>query len=160
MRDKDFKMLMEAYTTISKKKLLKEDFFYLEDWTDYLSIELNGKHYKFGGEFEVEADGWESTYDEYAAHGSASESPSLHTSGIEPSDITLIDVQYLDIIDEEENEVLLYDKNPNNTQFNHIGLPTEEVVQKAFEIFKHKLNTDHNFYSKVGSVIQKPTNEP
>jgi hypothetical protein len=168
MRDKDFKMLIEAYTNVSKKKKIINEsssfcYYYAgEDDGTELPVEIHGKHYKYSGEFKIEASQW--TADEHEDYGYNGPYVARYTSHGEayPEKLEVYDIESLTIYDEEGKEVLVYNANKNNsvTRFNHIGLPTDDILQIVFDNFKHVLDEDSSVIDAVKATAEPPKWEP
>jgi hypothetical protein len=169
MRDKDFKMLMEAYTNVSKKKLINESssetyYFAGEDEGTELPIEINGKHYKYSGEFKFEASQW--TADEHDDYGYNGPSIGRYTSHGKayPESIELEDVESVRITDESGDVVFEYG-NTNSPQaqrqgVNKLGIDPNSVLQQVFDNFKKVFETDEHIHDEVKSKAEPPEWEP
>jgi hypothetical protein len=169
MKDKDHKMLIEAYAKISnqKKIVLKESSSYTyyyageEEGTE-LPIEIKGKHYKYYAEFSIEASDW--TADDYEEYGYNGPQVAMYKSkgSAYPETLELKDVESVGILDENGKLVFEYHNtnNPQRQGVNHLGIDPQEVIQTVFYNFKKVLETDENVIHKITNNAKPPEWEP
>lgn len=163
MKDKDFKMLMEAYFIVSKKKMLKESYspasYYTGDNEDpnIFTIEIRGKHFRYEAEFALEASDW--TADEHDDYGY--DGPYTSYGKAYPQNIEIQGVYGLNLYSPDQPDTPVFEYDTKKVISNNTGLPEQEILKAVFDDFHKKIDdSSTGIYDEIKDKTEPPEWEP